>query len=67
MRLTKLQRWLIIGAGALIFLLLATGSVFFGLSVGRNAVRSVVPAPQSSSPSRATPASVVQPAAIPTC
>jgi D-alanyl-D-alanine carboxypeptidase/D-alanyl-D-alanine-endopeptidase (penicillin-binding protein 4) len=67
LHLTKAQRWLIIGAAALIFVLLATGSVFFGLSVGRNAARSTVPAPQSSSPTRPTPASVVQPAAIPTC
>ncbi|MDQ1547046.1 MAG: hypothetical protein QOH69_1950 [Actinomycetota bacterium] len=57
---------LVIGAGALVFVLLAVGSVFFGISVGRNAA-STVPVPQSSSPTRATPASVVQPTAIPTC
>jgi serine-type D-Ala-D-Ala carboxypeptidase/endopeptidase (penicillin-binding protein 4) len=66
LHLTKVQRWLIIGAGALIFVLLATGSVFFGISVGRNAAITV-PAPQSSSQTRATPASEVQPTAIPTC
>jgi D-alanyl-D-alanine carboxypeptidase/D-alanyl-D-alanine-endopeptidase (penicillin-binding protein 4) len=47
--------------------LLATGSVFFGISVGRNAALKNVPAPQSSSATRATPANEVQPTAIPTC
>jgi D-alanyl-D-alanine carboxypeptidase/D-alanyl-D-alanine-endopeptidase (penicillin-binding protein 4) len=65
-RLTRVQRGLIIGAGALVFVMLGIGSVFFGVSVGRNAA-SNAPAPQPSSPTRATPASVVQPTAIPTC
>ena len=46
--------------------MLAVGSVFFGVSVGRSAAR-VVPVPQSTSPTRATPANAVQPTAIPTC
>jgi serine-type D-Ala-D-Ala carboxypeptidase/endopeptidase (penicillin-binding protein 4) len=45
---------------------LATSAVFFGISAGRNAAN-VVPAAQSTAPTRATPASVVQPTAIPTC
>jgi D-alanyl-D-alanine carboxypeptidase/D-alanyl-D-alanine-endopeptidase (penicillin-binding protein 4) len=65
--LTKVQRGLIIGAGALVFVLLATASVFFGMSVGRNNALANIPVPQPSSPTRATPASEVQPTAIPTC
>jgi D-alanyl-D-alanine carboxypeptidase/D-alanyl-D-alanine-endopeptidase (penicillin-binding protein 4) len=41
--------------------------VFFGISVGRNAALNTQPAPQNSSPTRATPANAVQPTAIPTC
>lgn len=67
LRLTRLQRGLVIGAGALIFALLATGSVFFGISVGRNAPPKDVPVPQASAATRATPASEVKPTAIPTC
>jgi serine-type D-Ala-D-Ala carboxypeptidase/endopeptidase (penicillin-binding protein 4) len=50
-----------------VFVLLATGSVFFGISVGRNAALKTVPVPQSTSATRATPANEVQPTAIPTC
>jgi D-alanyl-D-alanine carboxypeptidase/D-alanyl-D-alanine-endopeptidase (penicillin-binding protein 4) len=64
--LTRLQRGLIIGASALIFVLLATGSVFFGISVGRTTA-SHIPLPEPTTATRATPASQVQPAAIPTC
>jgi D-alanyl-D-alanine carboxypeptidase/D-alanyl-D-alanine-endopeptidase (penicillin-binding protein 4) len=46
--------------------LLATASVFFGISVGHNAA-STVPVPLPTGPTRATPANVVQPTAIPTC
>ena len=67
LRLTRVQRGLIIGAGALVFVLLATGSVFFGISVGRNAALNNVPVPHSTSQTRATPANEVQPTAIPTC
>lgn len=67
LRLTGLQRGLIIGAGALVFVLLATGSVFFGISVARNAALHQVLAPLSTSPTRVVPASKVQPTAIPTC
>ena len=65
-RLTRLQRGLIIGAGALVFVLLATGSVFAGISVGRNAPVNV-PVAQSTSATRVVPADKVQPTAIPTC
>jgi D-alanyl-D-alanine carboxypeptidase/D-alanyl-D-alanine-endopeptidase (penicillin-binding protein 4) len=67
LRLTRLQRGLIIGAGALVFVLLATGSVFFGISVSHNAAVGQIPAPQSTSATRVVPASKVQPTAIPTC
>ena len=66
-RVTPLQRRLIIGAGALVFVLLVTGSVFAGISVGRNAGAHKVIAPQPTSATRAVPASEVQPTAIPTC
>jgi len=65
-RLTPLQRGLIIGAGALVFVLLVTGSVFAGISVARNGLHPVAP-PQPSSATRSVPASEVQPTAIPTC
>jgi D-alanyl-D-alanine carboxypeptidase/D-alanyl-D-alanine-endopeptidase (penicillin-binding protein 4) len=65
--LTGVQRGLIIGAGALIFVLLATSAVFFGVSVGRNSGLSHVPVPQPTTASRVTPANEVQPTAIPTC
>jgi D-alanyl-D-alanine carboxypeptidase/D-alanyl-D-alanine-endopeptidase (penicillin-binding protein 4) len=65
-RLTPLQRGLIIGAGALIFVLLATASVFAGLSAGRNAALPI-PVPHATATVRAVPATEVQPTAIPTC
>jgi serine-type D-Ala-D-Ala carboxypeptidase/endopeptidase (penicillin-binding protein 4) len=67
LRITPLQRGLIIGAGALVFVLLATGSIFFGISVAHNAALDQAPAPQSTSATRIVPASKVQPTAIPTC
>ncbi|HMH57958.1 MAG TPA: D-alanyl-D-alanine carboxypeptidase, partial [Galbitalea sp.] len=67
LRLTRLQRGLIIGAGALVFVLLATGSVFLGVSVAHGAPLGQTPAPQSTSATRAVPASKVEPTAIPTC
>jgi hypothetical protein len=66
-RLSRLQLGLIIGAGALIFLLLCTGSVFAGISAGRNAALNNVPVPHSTTKARAVPADKVQPTAIPTC
>jgi len=65
-RLTRLQLGLIIGAGALIFVLLATASLFAGISAGRNTAQ-VVPLPHSTTTARAIPATEVQPTAIPTC
>jgi D-alanyl-D-alanine carboxypeptidase/D-alanyl-D-alanine-endopeptidase (penicillin-binding protein 4) len=66
-RLTRLQLGLIIGAGALIFVLLVTGSVFAGISAGRKAALGNVPAPHVTNTARAVPATEVQPTAIPTC
>ncbi len=66
-KLTPLQRGLIIGAGALVFVLLCTGSVFAGISAGRNAAVNHVPVPHPTTTVRAVPANEVQPTAIPTC
>lgn len=65
-RLTRLQLGLIIGAGAIIFVLLATGSVFAGITAGRNALLPL-PVPHTTPTARAIPATEVQPTAIPTC
>jgi D-alanyl-D-alanine carboxypeptidase/D-alanyl-D-alanine-endopeptidase (penicillin-binding protein 4) len=62
-----MQFGLIIVAGALIFVLLCTGSVFVGISAGRKAVTNVVPIPHSTTSPRTTPANRVAPVAIPTC
>ena len=63
---TRLQLGIIIGAGALVFLLLCTGSVFFGINVGRN---SPVQAGNqaATAPKRVVPGTQIQPTAIPTC
>jgi serine-type D-Ala-D-Ala carboxypeptidase/endopeptidase (penicillin-binding protein 4) len=63
----RLRQRLIIGAAVLIVVLLCTGSVFAGLLVGHNSAGPKAPAPIATSPTRALPASEVQPTAIPTC
>jgi serine-type D-Ala-D-Ala carboxypeptidase/endopeptidase (penicillin-binding protein 4) len=59
---------LIIGAGALAFVLLGIGAVFAGVAVGKNTPASAVtPQPGATTPTRAVPADQVAPTAIPTC
>ncbi len=64
---SRLRLGLIIAASALVFVLLATGSVFAGIVSGRNSENNVPPPPVSTSPTRVVPASAVQPTVIPTC
>jgi serine-type D-Ala-D-Ala carboxypeptidase/endopeptidase (penicillin-binding protein 4) len=67
LRLSRLQLGLIIGAGSLIFVLLGAGSVFAGISAGKNAGASGVVVPRPTTKARVVPAKDVQPTAIPTC
>jgi D-alanyl-D-alanine carboxypeptidase/D-alanyl-D-alanine-endopeptidase (penicillin-binding protein 4) len=63
---TRLQLGIIIGAAALVFVLLCTGSVFLGINASRQAASQTTTSGDTS-PKRAVPATQVQPTAIPTC
>jgi D-alanyl-D-alanine carboxypeptidase/D-alanyl-D-alanine-endopeptidase (penicillin-binding protein 4) len=63
---TRLQLGIIIGAAALIFVLLCTGSVFLGINAGRNHGTQATNS-GGNSPKRVVPATQIQPTAIPTC
>ncbi|HEY2643893.1 MAG TPA: D-alanyl-D-alanine carboxypeptidase [Galbitalea sp.] len=64
----RMRTGLIVGAGALAFVLLGVGAVFAGEAVGKNSpITAQAPDPGSTTPTRAVPADQVAPAAIPTC
>ena len=64
--MSRRRRGIIIGAGALAFVLLGTGAVFAGISASHNTA-STSPLPASSAAGRTVPGDQVEPTAIPTC